>query len=178
MPPGVSSPKTAAEALRSYVGHATSNRRIVCDIAHTFPMEFPLCAAKPSKSPIRSISNADWEALVKAWKLTPKDGLLLYDLAARGTFNPEGGTTMPKESPVSSISNADWNELVRQWKVSHGQLPDIAAGGHLNPEAGTAMPKDLDLLLPDLAAGGHPNPEAGTAMPKAEACVLLATSCP
>jgi hypothetical protein len=40
------------------------------------------------------------------------------------------------------------------------------------------MPKDIDLLLPDLAAGGRPNPEAGTAMPKAEACVLLATSCP
>jgi hypothetical protein len=59
--------------------------------------------------------------------------LLLYDLAARGTFNPEGGTTMPKESPVSSVSNADWNEHVRQWNVSHGQLPDIAAGGHLNP---------------------------------------------
>ena len=115
---------------------------------------------------------------MKAWKLTPKDSLLLYDLAARGTFNPEGGTTMPKESHVSSISNADWNELVLQWKVSHGQLPDIATGGHLNPEAGTPMPKDLDLLLTDLAAGGHPNPEAGTTMPKAEACVLLATSCP
>jgi hypothetical protein len=135
-------------------------------------------AAKPAKSPIRSISNVDWEALVKAWKLTPKNGLLLYDLTARRTFNPEGGTTMPKETPVSLISNTDWSELVRQWKVSHGQLPDIAAGGQLNPEASTAMPKDLDLLLPDLASGGHPNPEASTTMPKAEACVVLATSCP
>jgi hypothetical protein len=76
MSPGVSSPKTPKEALRLGVGHATSNRRIVCDIAHTFSMEFPLCAAKPSKSPTRSISNVDWEALVKAWKLTAKDGLL------------------------------------------------------------------------------------------------------
>lgn len=120
MPPEVSSPQMVAEALRLDVGHARSNRRIVCDIAPTFPRELPLCAAKPTKSPIRSISNADWEALVKVWKLTPMDGLLLYDLATRGTFNPEGGIAMPKESHISSISNADWNKLVRQWKVTMG----------------------------------------------------------
>jgi hypothetical protein len=133
MPPGVSSPKTAAEALRSGVGHATSNRRIVCDIAHTFPMEFPLCAAKPSKSPIRSISNADWEALVKAWKLTPKDGLLLYDLAARGTFNPEGGIPCQKKVLSVQLAMQIGTNLCGSGRYPMGSYPDIAAGEHLNP---------------------------------------------
>ena len=119
-------------------------------------------------------------ALVHQWSLSQEDGQLLYGLAARGTFNPEGGAPMPKESPVSSISNADWNALVQHWKSSHVGT---------NPEVGTAVPKEspvgsLDdaLLLPVCPAIEASTPNGYKSMisggPECpETCILLTTSC-
>jgi hypothetical protein len=88
----------------------------------------------PKESPIRSMSNADWNKLLEHWSLSPEDGQLLYGLAAAGNFNPESGTAMPKVSPISLISNVDWNRLMQQWKVSHGHLlSNLPAGGTFNP---------------------------------------------